>query len=282
MTQTGVGQGKGKLNRLWICFLAVAGLLWLIDGFTAGWAPGAAVSASLTAIELVAIRRGIAPATHLRGVATVALAFWGLFYLSNLIEAAAFHILSAAQARKGALVGLAIATAAAGLLEALSARTAARSIRASEPARGAAWRFPLLAFAFLVTYLAAGIAIQPWIMSFYAGRFLPSTGELVPLILFRGLLDVACVYPWVRQWVLTRGKAALVSAYGFTVLCGWGPLLLPSHLIPPAIRAAHAVEMASSGIVFGALVAWLLVAPASESVERETEDTAAATSDAQA
>ncbi len=282
MTQSDVEQGKGKLNRLLICFLAVAGLLWVIDGFTAGWALGTAVSASLTAIGLVAMRRGIAPATHGRGVATVALAFWGLSYLSNLIEAAAFHILSAAQAARGALVGLAIATAAAGLLEALLARPAAHGIRASEPARGAVWRFPLLALAFLVTYLAAGLAIQPWIMSFYAGRSLPSMGELVPLILFRGLLDVACVYPWLRQWVLTRGKAALVSAYAFTVLCGWGPLLLPSHFLPPAIRAAHAVEMASSGIVFGALVAWLLITPARKPVAREIEGAAAAISSARA
>ncbi len=264
MMQSDVEQRKGRQRRVWIGFLAVAVLLWVVGGFTAGWAPGTAASAGLTAFALVAIRQGIAPATHLRGAAAVAFAFWGLFYLSNLIEATAFHILTAAQAGERTLVGLAIAAAAAGLLEALSARPVMCDIRASEPARGAAWRFPLLAFAFLVTYLAAGLAIQPWIMSFYAGRFLPSMTELVPLILFRGLLDVTCVYPWLRQWVLTRGKAALVSACAFTVLCGWGPLLLPNRFMPSAVQAAHALEMASSGIIFGAITAWLLLAPVRE------------------
>jgi hypothetical protein len=122
-----------------------------------------------------------------------------------------------------------------------------------------AWRIPLLAFAFFVIYLIAGVAIQPWIASFYAHRHLPTLTQLLLLQLCRGAFDLACIYPVFLQWRRSRARAVWMSAYVFTVLCGWSPLLLPNKFLPGQIRLAHAVEMGASGVVFGALAALVLL-----------------------
>jgi hypothetical protein len=124
------------------------------------------------------------------------------------------------------------------------------------------WRIPLLDFFFVVTYLVAGIAIQPWIASFYRGRPIPSLGQLVILQFGRGLFDISCVLPIFYRWAHTRKKATLVFSCVFTVLCGWGPLLLPNQFLPDSIRFAHGVEMGASGIAFGVVAATLLLKPA--------------------
>lgn len=95
-------------------------------------------------------------------------------------------------------------------------------------------------------------------MSFYRGRPLPALGPLTLLILCRGVLDVACVYPVLRRWRVSRAMAAAVSAYLFAALCDIGPLLLPSRFMPAPIRLAHGVEMGLSGIALGLAVAALL------------------------
>jgi hypothetical protein len=129
-------------------------------------------------------------------------------------------------------------------------------------ASGLWWRVLLLVVVFIFVYVVAGAVVYPWISAFYQGRPLPTLPQLVNLQVFRGLFDLACVYPWLRLYSGTRGKAAPLLMAIFTVLCGWGPLLLPNTFLPPQIRFAHAMEMGGSNLLFGAVVAWVLFKPA--------------------
>lgn len=238
------------------CFLTFA------DAFLTRWSSlsiGTLLSGMITAAALVLVRDGLRSRSRFRAVATIAWLYWGLSYLSNIIEAVAFKVIPVERAATSLMGSLVLALAVAGLLELMSSTPEQHRVPETVPAPGAPWRIALLAIAFFAIYLAAGIAIQPWIMSFYAGRPLPSLRELAVLVPCRGLLDIACIYPWFLQWGKSRRYAMWLAAYVFAALCGWGPLLLPNAYLPPSIRAAHAVEMGASGIVFGVLTALLLL-----------------------
>jgi hypothetical protein len=234
---------------------------------TLGWSVSTLFSALLTSITLVLVRDGLRSRSKLRSLLTVAWLYWGLSYVSNLIEAVYFAVIPPRAARLSALAGLILALTTAGLLELMTAQRDAPHERPTILTAGVAWRIPVLAFAFFVIYLAAGIAIHPWIASFYAHRHLPTLTQLLRLQLCRGALDLSCIYPVYRVWRKSRTRAVWVSACVLTVLCGWGPLLLPNQFLPGPIRLAHAVEMGASGIVFGIITAFLLLKPAHSSVE---------------
>jgi hypothetical protein len=223
-----------------------------------GWSVLTFLSALLTASTLVLVRDGLAARSRLLSLLTIAWLYWGLSYVSNLIEAMYFMVIPPRSARSAALVGLLMALAVAGVLEVLTSSGSKESVRRTALAAGAWWRIPVLAFAFFVIYLAAGMAIHPWIASFYADRHLPTLTQLLRLQLCRGVLDLSCIYPVYWQWRKSRTRAIWASACVFTVLCGWGPLLLPNQFMPGPIRLAHAAEMGASGIVFGVLAATVL------------------------
>ena len=247
-----------RKSMLQVC--VVAGALTVFYAATLRWSLGAAFSAVLTTATLAAAANGVRTATRIERIAILAWLYWGLSYVSNLIEAVDFHVLPAMEACKAAIIGLALACLVASGLEAFLPAPGHESVQgAVRVAPGLWWRVPLLAFLFFVIYLAAGIAIQPWIMSFYQGRPLPSLGQLFGLQLCRGVLDIACAFPLLRRWSHSRRSAVATSVYIFTVLCGWGPLLLPNAFLPGRIRLAHGLEMGASGIVFGMVTALLLL-----------------------
>lgn len=223
-----------------------------------GWSMLTALSALLTATTLVLVREGTASQSRLFSVLTIAWMYWGLSYASNLIEAVYFSVMPKAAAGSAALVGLGLALVIAVLLEALTSSRVDGSLRPAL-ATGLWWRVPMLAVMFFSIYLAAGIAIHPWIASFYAHRKLPTLPQLLRLQLFRGVFDVAFVYPVYRQWCRSRLAATWTSACIFTILCGWGPLLLPNQFLPGSIRLAHAAEMGVSGIAFGIITSIVLL-----------------------
>jgi hypothetical protein len=188
-----------------------------------GWSIFTALSALLTAITLVLVRDGLAAHSSLSGFLTTVWLYWGLSYVSNLIEAVYFMVVPIRAAVSGACVGLIMALVVAGLLEAMTTPASERPMQPAALAAGAWWRVPVLAFAFFIIYLAAGIAIHPWIASFYSHQQLPTLTQLLRLQLCRGILDLACIYPVFWQWSKSRKRAVWVSACVFTVLCGWAP-----------------------------------------------------------
>ena len=224
-----------------------------------GWSMFTALSALLTAITLVLVRDGLIARTRITGFLAVAWMYWGLSFLSNLIEAVYFQVMPMKAATSGILVDLVMALGVAAILEALTPSVNEAPLPQVALATGVWWRLPMLAFTFFTIYLAAGIAIHPWIASFYAHMKLPTLPQLLRLQLCRGLLDLACVYPVFWQWRQSRQCAVWVSACVFAVLCGWAPLLLPNQFLPGPIRLAHAAEMGASGIVFGIITATLLL-----------------------
>jgi hypothetical protein len=239
--------------------LILAAAIFIALTVMVGWSIFTLLSALLTATTLVLVRDGLAPHSKLVGCLTIAWMYWGLSYVSNLIEAVYFTVIPRGTAGSAALGGLIMALMIAGLLEALTPYGIERSLHPATLATGAWWRILLLAFAFFFIYLAAGIAIHPWIASFYAHRQLPTLTQLLRLQLCRGVLDLAFIYPVYRQWRKSRSLAAWMSACVFTVLCGWGPLLLPNQFMPGSIRLAHAAEMGVSGIAFGIITATVLL-----------------------
>lgn len=245
--------------KILIRIILVTAVLFGAQTAMLGWSVFTALSALLTGITLVLVRDGFVARTRLAAFVTTACMYWGLSYVSNLIEAVYFEVIPIKAALFGALVGLITSLAVAGLLEALTTAEGAGQMRAVTLARGIWWRVPLLAFAFFFIYCAAGAAIYRWVASFYAHQQLPTLIELLRLQLCRGVLDLACIYPVFRQWRQSRKRALWMSACVFTVLCGWAPLLLPNQFMPGPIRLAHAVEMGASGIVFGMLAAAALL-----------------------
>lgn len=232
-----------------------------------GWSVLTALSGLLTATTLVLVRDGLATSSRLRSFLTIAWMYWGLSYVSNLIEAVYFSVVPIAAACPGALVGLMMTLGVAGVLEMVTPAGGEGQAHPVQLASGTWWRIPMLAFAFFAIYLAAGIAIYPWVAIFYAHMRIPTLPQLLRLQLFRGLLDLSFVYPVYWQWRWSRRLGMSISACVFTVLCGWGPLLLPNHFLPGSIRLAHAAEMGASGIVFGIFAAFILLEPESDKIE---------------
>ena len=248
------------MQRL-IQFLTAAAVFAVANTLLVGASPSSLLSALIVALALTAIRDGLSSQSHIRAILSMAWLYWGLFSISNLIEALAFRVIPLRGAERAAVSSLCVGLLVAVVLESLSRRRVMLPQQKTALAKGLVWRVPMLALSFFVLYIAAGLAIQPWIMSFYAHRPLPSLHQLLLLQICRGVLDVSCIYPWYRQWAGSRMHAAWLSAYAFAALCGWGPLLLPNRYLPAPIRAAHAVEMGAAGIALGLLAAYVLLRP---------------------
>ena len=243
------------------CGVAVA--IALFHGATVGWSFGVALSSLLIGTTLVLACDSIEAAPRIEMVAILTWLYWGLSYVSNIIEALYFHVIPVLAAKRSVLGGLVIAVLAACISVWLAPAKSREQIHRARIASHLWWRIPLLALLFFVIYLSAGIAINPWIKSFYQNRPLPSLGDLAALQFCRGLLDVACIFPLSRRWAYSRERAAWLSVCVFTVLCGWGPLWLPNRFLPAPIRLAHGVEMGASGIAFGIITTMLLLKPVS-------------------
>ena len=163
---------RKPLPRL-LRILSVALFIELIELLSSGWFWGTLLSGLLTAFALVLVRDGLWVKSRLRGVLTIAWLYWGLSFFSNLIEATVFKVVPLTLAVRSAGIEVLVALTVAWLVEWLTPFAAVPTPPKVMAQGGAAWRIPLLALAFFVIYIAAGIAIQPWIMSFYAHRPLP-------------------------------------------------------------------------------------------------------------
>jgi len=137
-----------------------------------------------------------------------------------------------------------------------------RATTATPPERAAtewATRFAVCCVAYVILYFAAGTIIFPYVQPFYAQLPLPPTGTLILLQLFvRGPLFVAIGLLMVRMAPGSRVEHALAVGIAMSVLGGVVPLLVPNPFLPDYVRWAHMAEVASSNLVFGGIVGWLL------------------------
>jgi len=132
--------------------------------------------------------------------------------------------------------------------------------RLDMPWREWVWKLIMIAIAYIVIYISFGafvfkplageafqeyygdLQIPGWILLFQAGRAMIWTALAIPVIrMMKG------------HWWETGLAVALL----YSVLMGT-LLLVPTEVMPKAIRMAHFVEVLSSNFLFGWIVVWLL------------------------
>jgi len=139
------------------------------------------------------------------------------------------------------------------------------------PAIEWAWKLAVIAVAYMILYSTFGYFIawkNPAVQAYYGGidegSFLAhmqvvfSTAPwLEPFQALRALLWVMLALPVIRMmkgyWHETGFAVGLI----FAVLMN-SQLLLPTPLMPEAVRMTHLVETASYNFIFGFLIVWLL------------------------
>jgi len=137
-------------------------------------------------------------------------------------------------------------------------------------------RFLIVDASYVVLYLTAGAIVFPWIRAFYATQHLPPMSQLVPLQFFvRGPVQVSICL--VLTIMLHRGSrlSSLWVGLAYAALSG-AALLLPNPFLPASIRWAHLVEVGSSSLVFGFVVAVLWAGMTRGSLTTSAQPAAAA------
>jgi hypothetical protein len=237
-------------------------ILFLVTAAHAGFSWNTALSCGLS----VAVLTAVATATSATGWPLVWMLFsldFGISWVNTLDEATLFHVVTPRAALRalvyGAIVSLMIAALLVFVLKRLREETPAADGKSLQ--RSGVWTWKLLAGAaiYVVFYFIAGFFVYPFIQTFYAGRWLPSTGELCIIQLFRGLFYIAVALPFLRRMAGRRLHAAVVLGLCFSVLGGVAPLLLPNPYMPGRVRMAHSIEVGVSNFIFGLIVAFLLV-----------------------
>jgi hypothetical protein len=139
------------------------------------------------------------------------------------------------------------------------------------PASEWAWKLVVIAATYLILYFTFGYFIAwrlPAVREYYGGidpgsfvaqmrNVLRDTPWLVPFQIVRAMCWVALALPVIRMLRGKRPEAAIAIGLLFSVVMN-APLLLSNPYMPAPVRMAHLVETASSNLIFGAFVGWLL------------------------
>lgn len=216
--------------------------------------------------------------TGWRLVAVVFWVFYGVMTFLSQIETAVFvtRLPAGTLARlflMGALIAAPFSVLAVLLLGKRKADLAdhQHNPRLLMPAGQWAWRLAAIALAYLILYFTFGYFIawrNPAVPAYYGGVdegsflarmrvVLTDTFWLIPFQILRAMLWVAIALPVVRMMKGRWQETALTVGLLFAVLMS-AQLLLPNPYMPEAVRMAHLMETASSNLIFGFLVGWLL------------------------
>jgi hypothetical protein len=139
------------------------------------------------------------------------------------------------------------------------------------PASEWAWRLAVIAVAYLILYFTFGYFIawrNPVVREYYGGidegaffahmgAVLGKTPWLVPFQVLRAMLWAVLAMPVIRMMRGRWPETALAIALLFAVVMN-AQLLLPNPYMPEPVRMTHLKETASSNLLFGLLVGWLL------------------------
>jgi hypothetical protein len=141
----------------------------------------------------------------------------------------------------------------------------------SRPPRASALRLAIAALSYVVAYFTAGLAAYPYLADFYAGRVMPSVGQVALIQVFRGLAYAGIGFAIVRGLAASRLEKSLAVGLTLSIVGGVAPLMVPNAYLPTPVRLVHLVEVGVSNFLFGAFVGWLLAArsstPGTEHVE---------------
>ena len=243
--------GGGALPLLTACFLETAVLSYLIlRSRWSGW----------------------------RLIAAIFFVFYGVTTFMPQIESAVFltHLPPGMLSRlflMGALIAAPFAVLAVLILGKRKAETveAEHSARLIMSASEWVWKLIVVAVAYVILYFTFGYFIawrNPAVREYYGGideggfvgqlgRVLRNTPWLVPFQIARAMVWVALALPVIRMLKGRRSETAFAIGLVFAVVMN-AQLLLPNPYMPEPVRMAHLVETASSNLIFGAFIGWLL------------------------
>lgn len=132
------------------------------------------------------------------------------------------------------------------------------------------WKLAAIAVAYEILYYGFGYFVawrNPAVQAYYGGTdpgnffaqlagIWRSTPWMFGFQAFRGMLWTAFALPVIRMLRGRRWEVALAVALLFAV---WSAqLLLPNPYMPAEVARTHLIETVLSGLVFGAVVGWLL------------------------
>lgn len=211
-------------------------------------------------------------------IATVFFVFYGVMTFIAQIESLVFHILPPGVLPRLFLMGI-LVTAPFSLLAVLilgKGKTDAATIhepnsRLIMPAKEWVWKLAVIAIAYMILYSTFGYFIawkNPAVQAYYGGidegtffahmKVVFTTAPwLEPFQALRGVLWALLALPVIRMMKGRWQEAAIAVGLLFAVLMN-SQLLLPTPLMPEAVRMTHLVETASYNFIFGYLIVWLL------------------------
>jgi hypothetical protein len=137
-----------------------------------------------------------------------------------------------------------------------------RRVLASRPWWSWAWRLVLASVLWVPVYLVFAAADAPFVHIYYSEKgtsfTVPGNGVLFGAELLRGVLHAVVLGALVALVGGGRLRGWLWAALAFAALNAWVPLVQRSDW-PWFLRAANAVEITCDAVVYGAIVAALLV-----------------------
>lgn len=125
------------------------------------------------------------------------------------------------------------------------------------------WRFVVADVAYLFIYLVFGMIVFPFLKSYYSTLTLPPFNTILLLQLFlRGPLFIAAILALAALRGTRTFSNAIIVGLIFAVCSGLVPLMQPSSSLPDWVRKFHLVEVVTSNLIWGTMVAWLYRAQA--------------------
>jgi hypothetical protein len=267
---------------LFICF-AVAGLVVGLPGNSQSSEQTGGAALPLLAVcflEVIVITHLVLRSrwTGWRLAAVVFFVFYGVTTVMSQMESAVFLTrLPPGMVPRLFLMGAVIAAPFSALAVLILGKRKAEIVHAQSnsrlimPKSEWAWKLAVIALAYLILYFTFGYFIawrNPAVPEYYGGTdpgsffaqmrsVLRDTPWLFPFQIVRAMLWVALALPVIRMLKGQWPETAVAIGLLFAVVMN-AQLLLPNPYMPEPVRMAHLVETASSNLIFGVLVGWLL------------------------
>jgi hypothetical protein len=207
------------------------------------------------ALAVVAAATSAARGTRIEILRALVILCFGVASINPLIEAVAFGVMPIADVPRSLLTNLVLAVAISagpvwmlwrGMPEAASVA----------PPRYTIGRLAAIAGVYVLLYLAAGIAVYPFIKDFYADKTLPSLPMVIGIQCIRGPLYALYALPWLK---LTDRHTSPMLALVYSVLGGVALLLVDENpYMPREVRYPHLIEVGVSNFLFGWIVGRIL------------------------
>ena len=212
-----------------------------------------------------------------RLIATVFYVFYGVMTFIAQIESLVFHILPPGVLPRLFLMGVLVTAPFSLLAVLILGKGKAEPTTSNEPnsrlimpVKEWAWKLAVIAIAYMILYSTFGYFIawkNPAVQAYYGGidegNFLAhmkavftTAPWLEPFQALRGMLWALLALPVIRMMKGRWQETAIAVGLLFAVLMN-SQLLLPTPLMPEAVRMTHLVETASYNFIFGYLIVWL-------------------------